>query len=160
MAQRCAPGGAGADKWRRSNESAMLLLQADMDFHQVLPPESGTTSTDRIRCSRGVRPWKSSSNGKRPNHPTSFHKNWSSKGGHVTVVLKPPDVLTRGGDNFPETGGSCTATRKASRKRGSVVRFTLRLPCVFPLVTKSCGLFLLSGLGLTTRWLVSHMRSP
>ena len=49
---------------------------------------SSTTSTDRIRLSRGVRPWKSSSNGKRPDQPTSSHKNWSSKGGHVTGVSR------------------------------------------------------------------------
>ena len=43
--------------------------------------------TNRIRRSRCVRPWKSSSNGKRPDHPISSHKNWSSKGGHVTISI-------------------------------------------------------------------------
>ena len=51
-----------------------------MDFHQFLPPESSTTSTDHIRLSRGVRHWKPSNNGKRPNHPTSFQKNRNRKG--------------------------------------------------------------------------------
>ncbi len=40
-----------------------------------------------MRLSRGVRPWKSSSNGKRLDHPISSHKNWSSKGDHVNAVL-------------------------------------------------------------------------
>ena len=30
---------------------------------------ASTTHTDRIRLSRGIRPWRLSSNGKRPNHP-------------------------------------------------------------------------------------------
>ena len=48
--------------------------------------ESCTKCTDRIRLSRGVRAWKSSSNGKRPDQPTSSHRNWSSKGSHVTGI--------------------------------------------------------------------------
>jgi len=34
-------------------------LQTDMDFHQLLLPESSTKPTDRFRLSKGVRPWKS-----------------------------------------------------------------------------------------------------
>jgi hypothetical protein len=46
-----------------------------------------TTATDRTRLFRGVRPWKSSSNGRRPDHPTSSHRNWTTDGGHVTVTV-------------------------------------------------------------------------
>ena len=42
--------------------------------------ESSTTSTDRIRLSRGVRPWKFSSNGKRPNHPPALLRTGAAKG--------------------------------------------------------------------------------
>ena len=42
--------------------------------------ESSTTSTDRIRRSRGVRPWKSSSNGKRPDHPPALIETGAAKG--------------------------------------------------------------------------------
>jgi hypothetical protein len=44
-----------------------------------------TTHTDRTRLSRGVRLWKSSSNGRRLDHPTSSHRNWTTHGGHVKV---------------------------------------------------------------------------
>ena len=43
--------------------------------------ESSTTFADRIRLSRGVLSWKSSSNGRRPDYPNSFHKNGSNKEG-------------------------------------------------------------------------------
>ncbi len=50
-----------------------------------------TTHTDRTRLSRGVRPWKSSSNGRRLDHTTSSHRNWTTDGGHVT----PPHPAAR-----------------------------------------------------------------
>ena len=37
-------------------------------------------STDRIRLSRGLGPWKSSSNGKRPDHPSALIKTGAAKG--------------------------------------------------------------------------------
>ena len=56
---------------------------------------SSTTSTDRIPLPRGERPWKSSSNGKRPDQPTSSHRNWSTKGGHVRGLTKTGKLSTR-----------------------------------------------------------------
>ena len=41
---------------------------------------SSTTSTDRILLSRGVRPWKSSINGKRPDHPPALIGTGAAKG--------------------------------------------------------------------------------
>jgi predicted P-loop ATPase len=41
---------------------------------------SSTTSTDRIRLSRGVRPWKSSSNGERLDHPSALIGTGAAKG--------------------------------------------------------------------------------
>jgi len=53
---------------------------------------SSTTSTDRIRLSRGVRPLKSSSVGKRTDQTTSSQRNWSCKGGHISAAAgKFPD---------------------------------------------------------------------
>ncbi len=48
-----------------------------------------TTPTGRTQASRGVRPWRHSSNGERHDLPTSSHSNWTSKGGHVRAAVKP-----------------------------------------------------------------------
>ena len=42
--------------------------------------ESSTTPTDRIRRSRGVRPWRSSAIGKRPDYPPALRGTGTVKG--------------------------------------------------------------------------------
>ena len=48
-----------------------------------------TIATDRTRLPRGVRLWKSSSNGRRLDHPTSSHRNWTTDRGHVIRDIPP-----------------------------------------------------------------------
>ncbi len=54
--------------------------------------------TPFLKVTGGVRPWKSSSNGKRPDHPISSHRHWRNKGGHVTrrcgVQLLEDDLVS------------------------------------------------------------------
>ncbi|MCX6123830.1 MAG: hypothetical protein NTV34_03660, partial [Proteobacteria bacterium] len=53
---------------------------------------SSTTSIDRIRLSRGVRPWKSSSNGKRPDHPPALIRTGAAKGVTSCQPAQRPSV--------------------------------------------------------------------
>ena len=47
-------------------------------------------STDRIRLSRGLGPWKSSSNGKRPDHPSALIRTGAAKGVTSRSCLREP----------------------------------------------------------------------
>ena len=64
-----------------SLQEAKLLAEQHRIEYNVYRPHSAL---------RGVRPWKSSSNGKRLDHPTSSHKNWSKHGGHVSYASIAP----------------------------------------------------------------------
>jgi hypothetical protein len=75
---------------RLRDEFLNVELFASLTVAKVLAEQhrtgyTGTTSTDRIWFSRGVRPWRSSSNGRRPDQTTNSHKDMSSKGGYDTI---------------------------------------------------------------------------
>jgi len=48
--------------------------------------ESSTTPTDRTQRCKGERPWRSSSNGKRPDYAPALRRTGAAKGGHVSVA--------------------------------------------------------------------------
>ena len=65
---------------------------------------SSATSTDRIRLSKIVRPWKSYSNGKRPDHPSALIRTGAAMGvtstAHRNARRSGSHLLAAAGSSF------------------------------------------------------------